>query len=383
MKTPLRFSKDGKFKIMICGDPHVKANLDTNLLKRKDIDTRALLEAAIEKTNPDLVVIMGDIITADNREEYLRCFKHYMEAVISRNIPLAYVNGNHDHDREDKFHVNDILSVFNEYESCIAFNGTPEIDRSINYYANILSSKDDTPKYNLWFIDSNNLCDNKGISHYDWVHTDQIEWYEKKAEEMKEKNGGKPLPSMLFQHIPVPEVYEFLRPAKVWERPFAVPGHGIWSDKYYVLKEGIKGYLGEGPCSPCFNNGQFASWKKTGDIVGAFFGHDHMNDFEGYVDGIYLAQNKLSGFFPYTDGCRTGVRLVTLDENNPASFDSEMIYFKQLGLTPSSLGPIRSWMNDRTSENLTKVRNAALIAGGVFAVGYITKKIIDKTRKDK
>ena len=70
MKTPLRFSKDGKFKIMICGDPHVKANLDTNLLKRKDIDTRALLEAAIEKTNPDLVVIMGDIITADNREEY-------------------------------------------------------------------------------------------------------------------------------------------------------------------------------------------------------------------------------------------------------------------------------------------------------------------------
>ncbi len=383
MKNQLRFSKDGKFKIMICGDPHVKANLNTDLLIRKDIDTRALLEAAIEETNPDLVVIMGDIITADNREKYLECFLHYTEAIRERNIPLAYVNGNHDHDREDKFHVNDILSVFNEYENCIAFNDTPEIDRCINYYANILSLEDDTPKCNLWFIDSNNRCEDASISVYDWVHTDQIEWYEKRASQMKEKNGGKPLPSILFQHIPVPEVYELLRPAKPWEIPVAVPGHGIWSDKYYVLKEGIKGYMGEGPCSPCFNNGQFESWKKTGDIVGAFFGHDHMNDFEGYVDGIYLAQNKLSGFFAYTDGCRSGVRLLTLDENNPYAFETKMIRFKELGLTPSSLGPIRSWMTDRVSENLTKVRNAALVAGGILAAGYITKKIIEKARKDK
>lgn len=381
MKSPLRFSKNGKFKIMICGDPHVKANLDTTLLKRKDIDTRELLEEAIDRTNPDLVVIMGDIITAQNKEEYRKCFRHYLDSVISRNIPLAYVNGNHDHDREDKFHVNDILSVFSEYENCVAFNDTPEIDRSVNYFANILSYENDTPKYNLWFIDSNNLCKDKEISVYDWVHTDQIEWYEKKAKEMKEKNDGKPIPSLLFQHIPVPEVYELLRPAKKWEIPFAVPGHGIWEDTYYVLKNGIKGYLGEGPCSPCFNNGQFESWKKVGDIVGAFFGHDHMNDFEGYVDGIYLAQNKLSGFFPYTDGCRTGVRLVTLDENNPMEFEFEMIYFKDLGLTPTSLGPIRSWMTDRTSENLTKIRNAVLVAGGVAITGYITKKLIDKLKK--
>lgn len=383
MNKPLRFSKDGKFKIMICGDPHVKANLDTDLLIRKDIDTRALMDAALEETNPDLVVIMGDIISADNIDDYRECFMHYTEAIRERNIPLAYVNGNHDHDLEKIISVDEILSVFSEYENSLAFDDTPEIENSVNYYANILSSEDDTPKYNLWFIDSNNLCDNREISVYDWVHTDQIEWYEKKAEEMKEKNSSKPLPSMLFQHIPVPEVYEFLRVAKPWEIPFAVKGHGIWSDKYYVLKDGIKGYLGEGPCSPCFNNGQFASWKKTGDIVGAFFGHDHMNDFEGYVDGIYLAQNKLSGLFAYTDGCRSGVRLVTLNENDPYIFDSEMIRFKELGLTPSSLGPIRSWMNDRTSENLTKVRNVALVAGGVLAAGAIAKKIIEKTRKDK
>ncbi len=383
MSAPLRFSEDGKFKIMICGDPHVRARLTTNLLIRKDIDTRALMEAALEETKPQLVVIMGDIISAPTVEEYRECFLHYTEAIRERNIPLAYVNGNHDHDREEQVKVDEMLAVFREYEHTVAFDATPEIPRSINYFVNILSSKDDTPKYNLWFMDSNNRCDDPNISYYDWVHDDQIEWYEKKAEEMKEKNGGKILPSLLFQHIPVPEVYEFLRPAKLWELPSAVPGHKKWSDTYYVLKDGIKGYLGEGPCTPCFNNGQFASWKKTGDIAGAFFGHDHMNDFEGYVDGIYLAQNKLSGFFAYTDGCRSGVRLVTLDENRPFRFDSEMIRFKELGLVPTSLGPIRSWMNDRTSENLTKVRNAALVAGGALAAGFAVKKIIDYARKDK
>ena len=122
---------------------------------------------------------------------------------------------------------------------------------------------------------------------------------------------------------------------------------------------------------------------EEGDIVGAFFGHDHMNDFEGYVDDIYMAQNKLSGFFAYTDGCRSGVRLLTLNENEPHVFESKMIRFKELGLSPTSLGPITSWMSDRVSVNLTIARNAALIAGGVIAAGVITKKIIDKKRKDK
>ncbi|MBP3330711.1 MAG: metallophosphoesterase family protein [Clostridia bacterium] len=383
MNTPLRFSKNGKFKIMICGDPHVKADLDTPLAIRKDFDTQALLKAALDETKPDLVVLMGDIISAKTVEEYRKCFMHYTRPIRERNIPLAYVNGNHDHDRQSNVSMDEMLSVFQEYENCVAFNATPEIENSINYYVNILSSDSDTPKQNLWFIDSNNLYPDSSISKYDCVHDDQIEWYEKTAAEFKEANGGKPLKSMLFQHIPVPEVYNFLRVAKPWELPVAVKGHGIRSDKYYVLREGIKGYMGEGPCTPCINNGQFASWKKTGDIVGAFFGHDHMNDFEGYVDGIYMAQNKLAGLFAYTDGCRCGVRLVTLNENDPHVFNSKMIRFKELGLSPTSLGPVTSWMSDRVSVNLTIARNVALVAGGVIAAGVITKKIIDKNRKDK
>lgn len=384
MKKNLKFNKDGKFKILIFGDPHIKTNANNDeLLTKKGNDTKKLWENAVVRLNPDLVVIMGDIISADNIDEYRKCFNEYTSIIQKNNIPLAYVNGNHDHDLDGRVSVDEILSVFREYENCISFDATPEIENSINYYANILSSKDNTVKANLWFMDSNNTVEYDGTEHYDWVHDDQIEWYEKTARQMKENNGGKVIPSVLFQHIPVPEIYELTREAKPWEIPAAVKGCKVRSDKYYVLKEGIKGYMGEGPCPPCFNNYQFASWKKTGDVKIAAFGHDHMNDFEGYVDGIYLMQNKLSGLFAYTDGCRSGVRELILDENDIQNFTTRMIRFKDFGLKPESLGPVNSWMSDRLSVNLTKARNVALVAGGVITAGIITKKIIDRVRKDK
>ena len=56
--------------------------------------------------------------------------------------------------------------------------------------------------------------------------------------------------------------------------------------------------LGEGPCPPDVNNGQFTSWVKTGDVIGAVFGHDHINDFVGDVDGIKLIQTRERAFRP-------------------------------------------------------------------------------------
>ncbi|MBO5290076.1 MAG: hypothetical protein J6B35_00640, partial [Clostridia bacterium] len=44
---------------------------------------------------------------------------------------------------------------------------------------------------------------------------------------------------------------------------------------------------------------QFESWKKTGDIFAAFFGHDHVNDFRMNIDGIDLYQTLGAGYFTY------------------------------------------------------------------------------------
>jgi hypothetical protein len=225
---------------------------------------------------------------------------------------------------------------------------------------------------NLWLIDSNNLCDDQEISVYDWVHEDQIEWYEKNAQRIKDEHGGKTIPAILFQHNPVYEEYELLKEATPLEKIYgAVEGHHKFSDKTYVLRDGVEGYLGDGPCTPCFNGGQFASWKKTGDVIGAFFGHDHLNDFTGYVDGIMLGQNKTSGFCCYTDGCRSLVRIVTVEESNPAEIKSTVHHFREFGLKPTCLGPIEGRITDRQSMALHALGYIAAGIGAVAVAGTI------------
>ena len=139
----------------------------------------------------------------------------------------------------------------------------------------------------------------------------------------------------------------------------------------------MEGYLGEGPCTPCVNSGQFAAWKEIGDVIGAFFGHDHMNDFAGYVDGIMLAQCKAAGFRPYTDGCRSGVRLITIDEEHPEQINTRMYQYKQFGLKSKSLSPYRQHVTDRQDAKIkvagTVIGTAAAITTAALAVNKLTK----------
>ena len=152
-------------------------------------------------------------------------------------------------------------------------------------------------------------------------------------------------------------------------------------------KKAARGYLGEGPCSPDIDDGQFDSWKKSRRVLGAFFGHDHLNDFSGYVDGIYLAQHKTAGFRAYTDGCRSCVRLLTLDENDLGSFEQELRHFKEFGLECECLGPIFKRISDRQSTNMhiaAKILGAAQVRRLLRSEQkYIIKAKLGKKEKIK
>lgn len=375
IKEPLRF-KDGKFKIMLIGDLHEAYDMRSDNAADKAEDVHALLTKAISQLKPDLLVYLGDNLFASNEMEMRSVISRIVHPAALKNIPMAFVFGNHD--RQFGIDLHDQLRLFNEYDNCYMYNADDSITGCGNYNLLIKASNSDKDIFNLWFMDSNDRADDPEVSYYDWVHDDQIEWYKKTAQKLAENNGGKVLPALLFQHIPVPEEYELLREAKPHERLDSVKGHGVWSDKYYVLKPYVEGYLGEGPCPPCYNNGQFAAWKEQGDVLGAFFGHDHMNDFAGYVDGILLAQCKTAGFRPYTDGCRSGVRLVTLDENDLENITTKMYHFKDWGLKSKSLTPYMRTVTDRQDLKL-KIAGAALgAATAVTATTVAVKKLSKK-----
>lgn len=362
----LKFN-NGKFKILIFGDMHEKEDYETSLRFK---DMQKMMNAALEEYKPDLCVLMGDNCSTHMVKDDPEGFRNIMEALIKpikdRKIPVAAILGNHEHDCGTE---NEVVEIFNSIEGLIMRNETSEeVSGNANFKELIYSSDGTTPKFCLWFIDSNNLGENPDVCHYDFVHNDQIRWFEQESEVLKEMNGGKPMPAFIFQHIPVPEEYELFRKAKIWELPWATRGYRNRSDTFYMLKKGCKGYLGEGPCAPDINNGQFASWKRVGGILAAFFGHDHLNDFSGFVDGIYLAQHKTSGFRVYTDGCHSMVRCVTVDESDPTAFTDEIKHFKQFGLKCESLGPIFRTLTDRQSNNLHIASKILMAAGGIAAV---------------
>lgn len=382
-KEPLRF-KNGKFKIMLVGDLHECYDIHSDNAANQAHDMVSLLKKGVEELNPDLVIYMGDVVSGDDIQQMRSVINRVVTPVVSKDIPFAVIFGNHD--RERAVDLKTQMKLYNEYENCYFFNADNKIRGIGNYNLLVKATDSDKDILNLWFFDSGQLSEDPEVSVYDWVHEDQIEWYKKTAKKLANKNGKKVIPALAFQHIPVPEEYELIREAKPYEYFDSVPGEGRWNDRRYVLKQHVEGYMGEAPCSPCYNSGEFDAWKEVGDVMGAFFGHDHMNDFVGYVDGIMLAQCKTAGFRPYTDGCRAGLRLITVDENDVENFTTKMYYFKDFGLKSKSLGIYQRNVTDRQDlkikATIAAVETVAFVTMSVIAIKKI-KELKNKENSKK
>ena len=333
--APLKFGADGKFKILHITDIHdvepiMDDDEDRAIPERRDIETLNVIESLVAKTNPDLVVFGGDNISGYWEEftyNYVEStIKKITKPIRDRNIPLCVVFGNHD--GEVGFHTEFQMLMYMEYENCRSNLNDADVYGTGNCCVTIKSSKEDKDAFAIWLIDSNDYEENSdGNNGYDHVHEDQIAWYEKRASELKEANGGEPLPAILFQHIPVQqELYGYKEVTENDEYTFERDGN------YYVLgHEILEGRVRETPCPPNMNKDytqQFESWKKTGDVFAAFFGHDHINDFKMTVDGIDLYQTLGAGYFTY--GMEHGGRLIVLDENNPRELYTESIEIPQI-----------------------------------------------------
>jgi len=326
--APLQFDKDGKFRILHLTDIHdVEPIMDDDenreIPESRDKETINVIEKLVEKTSPDLVVFGGDNISGYWEEFTYDYVKSTIERITApirkRNIPLCVVFGNHD--GEEGFHTEFQMMQYMEYPNCRSNLNDADVYGCGNCCVTIKSSKSDKDAFALWLIDSNDYQRNKegGLS-YDCVHDDQIAWYEEKSAQLKAENGGTPLPSILFQHIPVQQMLDGFKEVTANDS-FTFERDG----KYFKFgHEILEGRIRETPCPPYTENNhrnQFESWKKCGNIVAAFFGHDHVNDFHINIDGINLYQTLGAGYFTY--GLERGGRLIILDESNPESIETQ------------------------------------------------------------
>ena len=188
-----------------------------------------------------------------------------------------------------------------------------------------MSSDGERVALNFFVMDTHTKT--KGVG-FEGVNDEQLEWYRKTGEELKKENGGKAVPSMVFQHIPVSNIMGLFK-----EVPKGTKGAQCdfvkGNKKYWILDEEkiFHNYTyGETP-SMTLGTKQFDAMKAQGDVFAMYFGHDHYNSFAGKVDGIDLGYCPGMGYNSYGTKHRA-CRVFEFDENNVKNYKTYSLNYK-------------------------------------------------------
>lgn len=320
----LRFNAEGKFTILQIADIQ-------DCLLFRDM-TKQYFEYLLDTVKPDIVVLTGDNIgpnTCFTKGMTKLTFDTFMNIFEKRGVKVASVFGNHDADR-NALSKDEQLELYESY-SCYIGGDVKELSGSGTYNLPVLSSEGDETAFNLWFFDSGEDNDENDLGGYGCVHKDQIDWYIETEKALAENNGGLPVPSMAFQHIIVPEVYEVLteieNPNDEQYKDMLVVER---LEKFYIFPEEFKNedtFFNETPCPPNYSNGQADAFIENGRVLGVVSGHDHKNSFVIPYKGLDIIQSPTSSFGSYGDFNR-GARVITLDEADLSKYETDVIFMK-------------------------------------------------------
>ncbi len=322
----LKFGEDGKFTVLHITDIQDRYPINS-VAKRYIIDT-------LEKVKPDLVILGGDNIAGNVMSAKWRITKaidEYMSIFEERGIKVAAVFGNHD--AENKSTTKQYQqSVYESYSCYVGTTGYTDTERVGNYNLPILSSDGSRYAFNLWLIDSGDYNTENDLEGYAAVKEGQIEWYKQQCRALAEENGGKAVPSLSFQHIIVPEIFDALKEVEKGTEGAVEKQHAATKEtKYYVLPETAKGELNEVPCPPEYTNGQFEAMIEMGDVLAVVSGHDHTNTFEIKYKGIDIINTPCMSFSTASyNGTNMGSRVFVLDENDPENYETYVIGYDSI-----------------------------------------------------
>lgn len=296
--------REGKLKIVQLTDIHWDPQ------SKNCAQTAQTIEAVLALEKPDIAMLTGDVVTEKPGPEGWKAIIALLEKA---QVPFTVMMGNHDAEVMPKKEIYDLLAQSPYF---IGEKGPETIHGCGNYVVPIYGADHKTTKALLYCIDSNDYPESKDYGTYDWIHFDQVAWYRQTSARFTKENGGNPLPALAFFHIALPE-YD------------AIPNNGT-----------MLGEKNEGSGASKINSGLFASFIEMGDVMGAFVGHDHDNDFIGTHYQIALAYGRVTGTDAYGD-LERGMRVIELKENE-RSFDTWV-------RTPSKKGDIFYYPSGLTS----------------------------------
>lgn len=374
----MRFTKGKKFKIMQI--------TDIQEIPAVSPDTTALLEAAIEAENPDLVVYTGDQIKGygvtykgkgkELENAVAQTIYKLLEPVTKRNIPFAVTFGNHDRQvgisNKDQFE-----DIYKALPNCMGEQPAELSEGGGTCFIPIKASDgSNRDVFNLYLFDSGTDAKGGGYEPFD---VKIIDWYKKTMEKLKAENGAY-VPSIVFQHIPLCEYYNVLKQVKKTTKG-AIRAFRTHKNEYYVLGDTCRkgDILLEPPSIPNENTGEFDAISEKGDVMAVFVGHDHKNSFVGRYKNVDLGFTQSSGFNVYGNRTKRGVRIIELDENKPGEYETYTRTFDELVGTKVNK-PLYDYFSSKAPETvdaaIPMIEKALAIIAAIVAVIILLAKFL-------
>ena len=278
-----KFRPDGKFKILQLTDTHYVAGD-----KRSERALANVVEM-LDTEKPDLVIHTGDTIYGNPAAQSAR---ELFQPLVDRNIPFAVTLGNHESDFE--LTRSEIFDVIRSIPGNI---NTPVREGLHGYSNDVISLSSSKGVERVFYLfDSGAYIDYRGEKGYDYIRHSQIGWYRDHSEAFTKANGGKPVPSMAFFHIPVRE----------------------YNDGVRDTNRSMIGYFAEEPCSSKYNSGLVANFKELGDVEAIVCGHDHDDDFVLKFGDMFYIYGRFSGCDTvYNRIGRSGARVFEFTSGEP------------------------------------------------------------------
>ena len=269
------------------------------------------MDLTIEQAHPNLIVITGDVFTFASKGTAIDFF-NWLEG---HKIPWTLTFGNHD--EQCWFSIDWLTGYLNDLnDKRIKDNSSycyfidrqdDKVQGNANFAINLMQGSNIFEQ--LIIMDSNRYNYN-GYFGYDYFHEDQIDWYHNLIVDTEALNGSL-VPSLMFYHIPLPEVRDAWKAAQ--------------EDKSLILNPvDSEGQENEQPCNPEFNSHFYDEIKKMNSTHGMYFGHDHINNFIINYQGIHFGYGIKATDRVYSDNSLLGGRTIIL--HNDHSLDYEDYY---------------------------------------------------------
>lgn len=295
---------DEDFKIIGFTDTHLDAK------KQKGDITMEYIIKNIVREKPDLVVFVGDTITAGLN--YNRA-KQLAKTLEELGVYWDCCLGNHEGDNIWSISRKSMLKLFSKYPHCLVdatakkTSDGEAVWGNGNHVINLLDANENVIR-SLYFIDGGSYMseedlakydaefDDKDHNDYDYVKPSQIKWYSETVADINNKNGAA-VKSAIFDHIPLNEfrkAYDEI--ANETEVTLNVPEYNIPDANGNYI---VAGQRRETICYSGHNSGFFAEISKLGCTDYFISGHDHINDFILNYYGVTLAYNEPSGYSSY------------------------------------------------------------------------------------